>query len=264
MDGTEHEERRRRLQRIVYGADASPDERAAAEAELQELADAAASAGAAAGVPVDRAADGIRAAAVADHHEHADAAEPPTGRTSPPTARWAIVGGTAALVVGIAIGVGVSGLTAAPAEPVVAGTSDAIGGGSQPDTSAEGSVITGPGTPVELTPVYEVFAREQRPSDTVADDVLAGSELDGASTRLLMTRSDGAELFAATQGGGEDMCIVVAMPELGAGSACTDGGILPPEGLTVSFGFDQTLVIAASLHADGTAGLNAAEEPAAE
>lgn len=260
MDGTAHEERRRRLQRIVYGADASPDERAAAEAELQELADAAASA--AASAPAAMAPPTEVTADDADSTNRPGDADVPDHRSGTTNAiRWAIGAGVAALVAGIAVGIGISGLTADPAEP---GSPGAIGDVAQPGATADPAALTGPGTPVELTPVYEVFAREQRASDALAEDILTGSNLDRTSARLLMTRSDGARLYAATLGEGADMCIVVAMPELGAGTACTDGGILPPEGLTVSFGFDQTLLIVASLHPDGTAGLSAAEQPAAE
>ncbi|GAA1780213.1 hypothetical protein [Agromyces lapidis] len=260
MEASDHDERLRRLQRLAYGADTPPEERAAAEAELQAMSDAAASATASAVAP------STAAAAPDDSGSPASpggVVAPARERdTSSTTMRWAIGAGVAALVVGIAMGVGISGLTAAPAG---AGAPDATGADTQAEASTEPSVITGTGTPVELTPVYEVFEREQRPSDRVANDVLAGSNLDRTGTRLLVTRSDGAAVYAATLGGGADLCLVVVVPEIGAGSACTDQGVLPPEGLAVSFGFsDQGPPITASLHADGTAGLSAAEKPATE
>ncbi|MFE6964719.1 hypothetical protein ACFVAJ_06385 [Agromyces sp. NPDC057679] len=263
MEASDHDERLRRLQRLAYGADTPPEERAAAEAELQAMSDAAASAATAAaesGVGVVSDDTGSPAPA-------RDLDAPARDRGASSTAmRWAVGAGVAALVVGIAVGVGVSGLTSAQAGPGSIGTTDAIDAGTEAGAGSDPSVITGPGTPIELTPIYEVFEREQRPADAVADDVLLGTDLDRASTRLLLTRSDGVDLFAATQGGGEELCIVVVAADLaGSGSACTDGGIVPPAGMTVSFGFvDQGPPITASLHADGTAGLNAAEEPAAE
>ncbi|MFF2494078.1 hypothetical protein [Agromyces sp. NPDC058064] len=261
MDGTEHEDRRRRLQRIVYGADAAPDERAAAEAELQELTDAAASAS---GVSAVTAAVPPGDAAP---HDPGPASQPgdadgPDRRAAATTAvRWAIGAGVAALVIGIVVGIGVSALTAAPEVPASAG---ALGDDAQADSAIDPSALTGPGTPVELTPVYEVFAREQRPSDALPDDMLMGSDLDPTSARLLLIRSDGAQLYAAKTDTGIDMCIVVVVPDIGGGSACTDGGILPPPGIIVSFGFgEQGSEVTASLHPDGTAGLSAAAEPAA-
>ncbi|MFF2277640.1 hypothetical protein [Agromyces sp. NPDC058126] len=261
MEASDHDERLRRLQRLAYGADTSPEERAAAEAELQALSDAAASAATAAAAEsaVEVVSDDTGSPATPGDVD-APARE---GAASSTTMRWAIGAGVAALVIGITVGVGVSGLTAVPAGAGAPGSADAIGADTQAEASTEPSVITGPGTPVELTPVYEVFEREQRPSDLVADDVLAGSDLDRTGTRLLVTRSDGATLYAATLGGGADLCLVVVVPEIGAGSACTDGGVLPPEGLAVSFGFGEGTPITASLHADGTAGFSAAEAPAA-
>ncbi|HEY1104858.1 MAG TPA: hypothetical protein VGE78_01800, partial [Agromyces sp.] len=134
MDGSPDDERRRRLQRIAYGAEASPEERAAAAAELHALADAATTDPP---QPVEEA--------------HGDPTAPPTpqpdeARTTSSTGRWAIGAGVAALVVGLAVGTQLPGLITA--DPSTPGADAGRRAGDAPDAS----LITGPGTPVEHTP----------------------------------------------------------------------------------------------------------------
>lgn len=248
MDGSEHDERRRRLQRIAYGADASPEERAAAEAELLELADVAAHAGEAAA-----ASDGVHEYAAPDAPR--DDADARPARAPSSTWRSTIAVGVIALVIGLAVGTGTAGLARVDVP------APGAGGTAGSDDSDRVPVIARSGTPVEHTPVYEVFDREQRPSDGIPADLLAGTALEPTSPRLLVTRSDGVAAYAALTLDG-DLCVVMVVDAVGGGSACTDQGVMPPEGLTATFGFDDRAAITVSLHADGTAGLSPAEQPA--
>lgn len=273
MDSSEHDERRRRLQRVAYGADASPEERAAAEAELQRLADAAASAVPgveAAPAGTDASVDG---APVGD--EPVEATEEDTDSTARParsTVRWAVGAGSVALVAGLVAGANLGPLVSAlaPEEPVSPGIIHADGaivpGGTVSVDPGTGSIAAGAaqGTPVELTPAYKVFEREPQASDMLGIEIVTGMELEPASPRLLVTRSDGAALFAATKDDGAELCIVVTLNDSGAGATCTDDGLLPPDGLLLNVGMEAMPPVTAFLRVDGTAGLSFAEQPAAE
>ncbi|MCD5345187.1 hypothetical protein PX701_08465 [Agromyces sp. H3Y2-19a] len=263
MDGSEHDERRRRLQRIAYGADASPEERAAAEAELLELADVAAQAGeavaAAAGADADVSPGGVDPDAPSDAIDAA-----PSPRSTRSTARWAVVAGAAALVAGLVGGASLGPLTSAmiPEEPVSPGIIDAGDprSGSAPD--AERPMMIGAAEAATATEAYSIIRRDPQPSDELPADIVSGSELDAMSSRLLVTRSDGAAAYAVTKGA--DLCLVMVMPNGGAGTTCTSDGMLPATGLQVTVGYEDYPPITAFLNPDGTAGFGAVVRPEAE
>ncbi|UOQ90773.1 hypothetical protein MUN74_07695 [Agromyces endophyticus] len=265
MDGSPDDERRRRLQRIAYGADASPEERAAAEAELHALADAATSVAWAPEPVVEERSD-VSAPATSQPDE-------PRARTA--TVRWVVTAGVVALAVGIAIGTQISSLAAAPVELVAPGGVPAAGpvtpGATVSVDQGTGSVSADPDTgivssmiPVADAPVSAVLAREARASDSAPAGFVDGLNLDPESLRLLATRSDGVQAFAASIEQGSELCFIVLKPDLGAASTCTEHGMMPTEGIVLSFEANDEARIDASLRPDGGVILNVAGQPAAE
>lgn len=221
MDEPAHDDRLRRLQRIAYGAVASDAERAAAVAELDALrreaveADAAAESGADAPVPVpvrERTPTGSMRAA-SEWIAASDAA-------SVRRFRWAVAAGTAALLVGIAVGWSL-GTRTAPSTPSALATSAA-------PPESNGFTV-----PIADTAVPRLFDAEPAPSDVPAVASL-DPRIAPADYRLLLTRSDGVTLHVARVDG--DVCAVVAIPATSTASgACTHEGMFPEAGLWVEF-----------------------------
>jgi len=193
LDDPAHDERLRQLQRIAYGAVASSGERAAALAELdalrREQAAADAEAEAAAWPPADPSPTTTEKTptgstrAVSEWIAASDAA-------SVRRFRWAVAAGTAALLVGIAVGWQL-GTRTAPSEPAAVG--EPVGAAASIGTGTpDGSTLS-----VIETPAYRVFDRAAEPADTpppTGEEGWADGWLDTSTLRLLATTADGVGL----------------------------------------------------------------------
>lgn len=252
MDDPAHDERLRRLQRIAYGAVASSSERAAALAELDALRrEAAAEAADAASeapepAPVQEKTPTGSTRAVSEWIAASDAA-------SVRRFRWAVAAGTAALLVGIAVGWQL-GTRAAPSEPAAVGR----------PFGAAASI--GPGTPDGLTlkvvesPAYAVFERPAQASDApvTASEGWGDGWLDHSTLRLLATTADGVGVFGAKavpgafsgSSGPDDVCIVIVRSGGTAGS-CTQQGVFRDGELWTEFTLQGEGLVRAEWHADG-------------
>lgn len=243
-----HDEHRiARLQRLAYGAATSDEERAAAEAELAALRReprGPAAHGDPAGIGDPAAADaGTRAIgpdataarqdAPAAGTEGIDTAAAQRGRTL----RVAAVAAVAALLIGAASG-------------WVLGN------------AADSSVGAGGEAPVEWTQAWQVFDRRQDDGDLVRHpppdpDV----QLDDASRRLLVTRSDGVRLVAARTADGADACLILVLPVGRPGITCTQMGRFPADGLRAEVSARAVGEYVAVWYADGRVTVNAAAVP---
>jgi hypothetical protein len=223
VDDPALDERLRRLQRIAYGAVASSAERAAALAELDALRRAAAAAD-----DEDDAASGpLEPAPV---HE-----KTPTGSTRATSEwiaasdaasvrrfRWAVTAGTAALLVGIAVGWQLGVRAAAPDAGV---TEQALGAAS---SIGDTQPSAGMPVPVAGSAALAVFDRAAQPTDTPPVD--PGEWVDASTTRLLAIAEDGVAVYGAkapASGGSGDVCIVLVHPGVEAGGSCTTSGVFP-------------------------------------
>jgi hypothetical protein len=257
LDDPAHDDRLRHLQRIAYGAVASSGERAAALAELDALRHAAA------------------AAAAADERDGAasEAPEPAPVREKTPTGstravsewiaasdaasvrrfRWAVAAGTAALLVGIAVGWQL-GTRTAPSEPAAVG--EPVGAAASIGTGTpDGSTLS-----VIETPAYRVFDRAAEPADTpppTAEEGWADGWLDTSTLRLLATTADGVGVYGAkpvpggsSGGGPDDLCLVIVR-ESGAGGTCTQQGVFRDGVLWTEMGIPGHRPVRAEWHADG-------------
>lgn len=227
-----HDERIERLQRLAYGAGATTEERAAAEAELVSLRltprdapdgdDDRAGPGAGPGAsPVEPAAMG-------------------TGTSEPGRRvgfRTAVAAVLAALLVGAASGW------------VLGSASDA-------------SMGAGDDAPIEWTQAWQVFDRRAGDGDLVRhpppDDAV---ELDDSSRRLLLTRSDGVRLVAARTADGANACLILVLPVGRPGIACTELGRFPADGLRAEVSARAVGEYVAIWNADGRVTVNAAAVP---
>ena len=241
MDESTHDERMRHLQRVAYGAVASDTERAAAVAELESLRrEQATVTDAPAGPPGGAPArppepDTFQPVAVA--HRALGPARP---------LKWAIAGGTAALLLGVAVGWSVGARTPA-AEP------GAVPPVPAPDVSLDvGSVLAGP-VAVADSPAYAVFDRPATPADIPALDVPEEWK-DEADPRLLVTMPDGTAVYAAKPPGpGGDMCVVIVVPDQpGLGLSCTKDGTFEEGALRHQFWHDRAGTVSVILYADGS------------
>lgn len=241
MDRAAHDERLRRLQRLAFGAVASDAERAAAIAELELIQ---------------------RELAVETERERSDAAGPPTapavlrapqvgsstrpegeasGTAAAKPLRWAVAAGTAALLIGVAVGSQVGTRWAA----------------DEPSTTAD---PTAPELAASLVPIGDTAVSRLYDADpTPADVPQAAYPRDSVAPteyRLLLTRPDGVSLRVARLHGGADVCAVVTLPSDFTASSCTHNGMFPEAGLwvAVSFPGDEGLV-RGTIHPDGTAEL---------
>ncbi len=254
MHEPSHDEQVLRLQRIAYGAVANDAERADALAELESLRRAEAGE---ADVAAASVVDGPEPAPVADDFPETasggDAREDAHGvshRAAHGVAArpltWAIAAGTAALLVGVAMGWQAGArLTAAESATV-----DPAG-----DTSVSlsvGSVVAAP-TPVEGSAAYAVFERPPTSADTPAIDVPDEWQVS-ADPRLLVTMPDGITVYAAKPPGQVvDICVLVVIPgEPGFGLSCTQSGIFEQGLLSYEFRYPRGGTATVALHADGS------------
>lgn len=239
MDGDEGSIRR--LQRIAYGADATPEERERAVDELAQLAVRGSrrvetgSGGAVVSSGV-RASDGT-GDAVSDAATVRRASSDAPGRSG--LLRWTLVAGGLGLVVGAVLGWG-----AGQRLPVD------VASLSTPGASAS----TEPGTPLEATGLLRVFDR--LPLAAESSRVASVDEsIDPASVRLLATRVDGPAAHLARTADGENVCLVLLMPVGPSRIECTVDGLLPADGLTILYGAEGYGLAAAELDQTGTVSL---------
>jgi hypothetical protein len=252
MDELPRDERMRQLQRLAYGAVASAAERTAALAELEKLrrereasqADAAIEASAP-GAPLEPVPTFTPALVVAEASE--DGADASARRF-----RWAIAAGTAALLVGVAVGWQLGTTRSTPESiPESAAT-----------TMAPNVLITGAEripVPVSGSAAIEVFDRPQVEGDIPPAELVpnAAHALDTSSYRLLITRPDGVTLHAFRAENGVDVCMMVVVPDLGIGAACTTDGSFPGEGLTQELYLQGQGLMRTAWNADGSALISA-------
>ncbi len=253
MDDPAHDERLRRLQRIAYGAVASSTERAAALAELDAMRRDAA---AAAQEPVDAASESTGPTPVLE--------KTPTGSTravsewiaasdaaSVRRFRWAVAAGTAALLVGIAVGWQL-GTRTAPSEPAA---------GGQPLGAASSFAAGTPDGPkVVESPAYAVFDRPAQPSDipATAQEDWSDGWIDTATLRLLATTAAGVGVYGAKalpgglspEIGPDDVCMVVVRSG-GTSGTCTQQGVFRDGELWVESDLEGDGLVRAEWHADG-------------
>ncbi|RZS63542.1 hypothetical protein EV187_3448 [Agromyces ramosus] len=240
MDASEG--RIRALQRLAYGADVTDAERASAIDELGELARAA-----------DRddvrgTADDDRASSRAGSADATDATDATTGSSSAERTlngdrtgrgrlvRWTIAAGALGLLLGAVLGWGAGRL---PGDGAASTT---------PVASAE------PGPPLEETEILEVFDR--LPPAAESTQVAAVDDaIDPASVRLLATRVDGPAAYLTRTADGEDVCLVLLMPDGTPRTECTVDGRLPPDGLSILYGAEGYGLSAARLSPTGTVSL---------
>jgi hypothetical protein len=229
-DHDDIDERIARLQRAAYGAHVTDEERAAAEAELAAL----------------RAPDSAPAAdpepmRASGNSEPAPAPEPSPGHAPLRSAQRgllrALAWSTAALVAGIAIGWG-------------------VGSAVEP---SEGADV---GVPVTETRAWEVFDRPATDGDFVRHPgPLVDIGTDDSTRRLLLTRSDGVRLIAVRTTGGEDACLILALPVGRPATACTEDGRFPRDGLRAEISVQGVGVYLAGWNPDGRAEINTASAP---
>jgi hypothetical protein len=242
-----------RLQRLVYGANSTPDERRRAADALQELAvaDAADQAADATSTLSEPSGGGAaEAPAVAGND---DAPDPDDDRRLGRrfALRVAAVAG-AALVIGILAGWQLAQLTAADADAGALPTPSA-----SPGPRLQADVLAAMPVAAE-TLAARVFLRPAVPEDM--PDIPGMPEgtritLSGgpAEFRLLATRSDGVRFYAARDGA--ELCLYVTFPEPADGAialaGCTQEGRFPEDGIRVD-GSSGQASIDATWHPDGS------------
>lgn len=246
-----HDEHRiARLQRLAYGAATSDEERAAAAAELAALRrDPRDPAGR--GDPT-----GTRDPAAADAGTRAigpdatGAGPAPAARTTATSTSTSTVAPHRDRILRVAAVAAVAALLIGAASGWVLGN------------AADSSVGAGDEAPVEWTQAWQVFDRRQDDGDLVRHpppdpDV----ELDDASRRLLVTRSDGVRLVAARTADGADACLILVVPVGRPGITCTELGRFPAEGLRAEVAARAVGEYVALWYADGRVTVNAAAVP---
>lgn len=228
------------LQRLAYGADVTDAERASAIDELGELAARGADPDAVRGATEDDRAS-IRTGS-------ADATDATTGRSSAERTpdgdrtgrgrlvRWTIAAGALGLLLGAALGWGAGRLP---------------GGGAASTAPAASSE---PGPPLEETEILEVFDRLP-PAPESTQVAAVDDAIDPASVRLLATRVDGPAAYLTRTTDGEDVCLVLLMPDGTPRTECTMDGRLPPDGLSILYGAEGYGLSAARLSPTGTVSL---------
>lgn len=262
MDVPDHDERIRRLQRTAYGGVASDAERAEALAQLEALrreqaADEAAEDAAAVEAPVDDPSPVVERTptgstrATADWIAASDAA-------SVRRFRWAVALGTAALLVGVAVGWQLG--TRTDDASITLEASAAL-----PDLTL--ATTDSVPVPIASSAALGVFDREQSPADSPA--AIMQDDIDPATLRLLVTRPDGVAAYAALTHDGSNACVVIAFPPredlpegavaAGTGSTCTRDGTFPADGLTVDFSLEGRGAVHATWSPDGSASISSAD-----
>ncbi|WP_448808232.1 hypothetical protein [Agromyces bauzanensis] len=243
MDEPQLDERMRHLQRIAYGAVASDVERAAALAELDAL----------------RRAHRAEAEAHADVETHIAA---PAGSSEPAGAlpelslgdaphhdparplKWAITVGTAALLVGVAVGWHFGSRMPAP-EP----TDQALGAGL--------SLSVGPAAPISVpvagSAANAVFDRPAAVTDSPAVEI-PDDWIDPASLRLLATTPEGLAVYAAQalDRATPDVCVIVVRSNASVGASCTVKGMFEEGRLSADHYLQGEGQVVATWHADGS------------
>ncbi|MDQ2661238.1 MAG: hypothetical protein M3Y52_05130 [Actinomycetota bacterium] len=230
----------RRLQRIAFGAGATPDERERAVTELARLAvlgtrhDTASAGGA-----------GERSSSVAGATYATDTSNPPHGAPGEHVVvrrrllRWTLAAGGIGLLVGAVLGWGAG--QRAPLESAL------------PATAGE-SESEEVGTPLADTDLLRVFDRLPPAAESTrvasVDDAI-----DPTSVRLLATRVDGPAAHLARTIDGENVCLVLLMPVGPSRIECTVDGRLPADGLQILYGAEGYGLAAAELDQTGTVSL---------
>jgi hypothetical protein len=224
-----------RLERIAYGAGSTEEERLHAVDELRSLRDA----------EQEDAPDGVDSAAADPRPtEQATAAasgDPPgtaaAGAGRRTALRVGVIAGAAALVLGVVAGSQLDRLTGG------GGTGQTVAAPTvNPEPLLQADVLAA--KPVALeTPAATVFDRPAAPGDL--PDMAGMGRMpvsfggDPVDTRLLATRPDGVEVFAARHGA--DLCLLISTsPEPGYVATCTDDGRFPTEGVQLSAAGDPT------------------------
>ncbi|WP_448002356.1 hypothetical protein [Agromyces bauzanensis] len=237
------DERMRHLQRVAYGAVASDAERAAALAELESLrqehraeaeahADAEARIAAPVGAP--------QSPAVLPELVVGEATERDPARTL----KWAITVGTAALLVGVAVGWHFGSRMPAP-EP----TDQALGAGL--------SLSVGPATPISVpvagSAAYAVFDRPAAVTDSPAVEI-PDDWIDPASLRLLATTPEGLAVYGAQalDRATPDVCVIVVRSNASVGASCTVKGMFEEGRLSADHYLQGEGLVVATWHADGS------------
>jgi hypothetical protein len=249
MDQAAPDERMRRLQQLAYGALASDADRAAAIAKLEEIRreQAAAEEEArrartdAASAPAD-AADAPTAPAVARTPVIGPSSRPGGEASGTPAAKplkWAIVAGTAGLLIGVAVGWQIGARLAASEPPEAVSTEPGL------DTSM---------IPIADTAVLWLYKADPSPAD-VPRGAYPRDSIAPTEYRLLLTRPDGVSLHIARLHGGTDVCAVVTLPGEFTASSCTSNGLFPERGLWVEAPLPGEGLIRGTIHPDGTAEL---------
>jgi hypothetical protein len=241
MDQAAPDERMRRLQQLAYGALVSDADRAAAIAELEAIRREPAAVEArhartdAAGAPT--------APAVTRTHGIGPSSRPEREASDTPAAKplkWAIAAGTAALLIGVAVGWQV-GARLAASEPSPAAVSTA----RELDTSM---------IPIGDTAVLRLYEAYPTPAD-VPQEAYPRDSIAPTEYRLLLTRPDGVSLRIALLHGGSDVCAVVTLPGEFTASNCTRNGMFPKGGLRAEAALHSEGLIRGTIHFDGTAEL---------
>ena len=246
----------RALQRIAYGAGASPAERARALTELVQLQERAAAA--AQPGPGDVSGGRSRGSTAPD--------APPASFTAAPAMpepaehrpgrsagmlRGALVVGSIGVVVGGVIGWGIG--QGAPVETSSSRTSTSTGASGA--SAAEGTVRGADGMPLESTDLLPLMGRLPT-ADEAARVARLDPPMDPESVGLLASRADGPTAFLARTADGGDLCLVVLMPSGPSRSACTMVGRFPIGGLRVEYYADGYGLVAAHLDDSGAVELN--------
>jgi len=239
--------RRARLERLVYGAEASEEERAAAERELAALQRDDARAGAdASTAAVGEATDappGPAPAAESEASEHSSGLralpDATAGVTSAPPKAWyrsrTLLVAASAAVFGLAIG-GLAGWQLSRA------------------ASADGTL----GTPVVGSGAAALLDRSSDFDDRPAI-FDAESGIDRDSLRRIASVDSGVVVYGSRSTDGKELCLALIWERMGGGgSTCTHGGRIPPNGLSLEMGTNDPAVenglitLRASWFADGT------------
>lgn len=248
MDQAAPDERMRRLQQLAFGALARDADRAEAIAELEAIRreqaaeeEARRAPADAAGAPTDAA--GAPTAPVAARASGTGPSSRPGGEAwGTPAAkplRWAIAVGTAALLIGVAVGWQIGARLAASEPPEAVSTEPGL------DTSM---------IPIADTAVLWLYKADPSPAD-VPRGAYPRDSIAPTEYRLLLTRPDGASLHIARLHGGRDVCAVVTLPGEFTASSCTSNGMFPEGGLWVEAPLGGEGLIRGTIHPDGTAEL---------
>ncbi|MDF2575413.1 MAG: hypothetical protein K0S05_2325 [Agromyces sp.] len=219
------------LQRIAYGADATDAERARAVAELATLA------------TPDRHRDAeltdVVVPAPGGQAQHPDASASSRTAGGSRLIRWSAAAGLAGLLLGATLGwVAGRGIPTESAAPTPTAPLDPAD----------------PGTPLEDTELLAVFDRLP-PAATSEQVARLVDVIDPESVRLLATRVDGPAAYLARTVDGEDVCLVLVLPDAPTRSECTVDGHLPAGGLSILYGAQAYGLSAALLDPTGTVSL---------